>query len=198
MTAREIVHSLEGIGYTLTVVDGKVCGDRQDILLPPPEALALLDQLREHKGAVLDLLLCRGFVAVPPGDGGLHAVTVDATDEREMLRWAVAVDTGLITRAGKILYRTGPNTATIRYRCAFPPEWLPDAITKAAKEKYKHTAERIRKGEEWLQTHGKDCLEYQKAYDGYLALYENLRKLYVAIDEPLEDPMTGYEGVAAQ
>lgn len=108
------------------------------------------------------------------------------------------MDTGQIALAGKILLRTGSNTATIRYRCAFPVEWLPDAITQAAKRKYNHTLARIGKGEVWLRGHSEDHPEYQRAYDGYLALYENLRRLYVAIDEPLDDPMTGYEGVAVR
>lgn len=122
MTAREIVHSLGQIGYTLTVVDGKVRGDRKDLLPPPPEAPVLLDQLRQHKGEVLGILLYRGFTEVSASDGDLHVVTVDATEEREMLRWSLSVDSGLIALQCKILYRTVPDTATIRYRCSFPPE----------------------------------------------------------------------------
>lgn len=197
MTAQEIIRGLESIGYTLTVVDDKIRGDRQDLLPPPPEAPALLDQLRQHKGEALNILLYQGFTEVPPSEGDLHVVTIDAADEREMLRWALAVDTGVIALEGKILFRTTASTVTIRYRCAFPPEWLPDAIDRAAKGKYNHTLQRIQKGEEWLKEHDENDAKYQKAYAGYLALYENLRKLYVAISEPLADPMTGYEGVAA-
>lgn len=92
---------------------------------------------------------------------------------------------GIIERIkeGKILRRRDDNTATIHYRCSFPPEWLPDAITRAAKEKYNHTLARIQKGEKWIQEHNKSALEYQQAYDGYLALRENLRKLHIVIGE---------------
>lgn len=197
MTAREIVHSLERMGYTLTVVNGRVRGDRQDLLPPPPEAPALLDQLRQHKGEILDILLYRGFTAISATEGDLHVITVDISDEREMLRWSLAIDTGLIVLVGKILYRTGPDTATIRYRCAFPPEWLPDEINRAAKQKYNHTLMRIQKGKEWLQGHDEDHPEYDRCHAAYLALNENLHRLHIVIGEPLDDLMTGYGEVAA-
>lgn len=63
---------------------------------------------------------------------------------------------------------------------------------RAAKKKYNHTIGRIQNGEKWLQEHGKDHPEYQRTYDGYLALYEKMRKLYVAISEPLAELMEGY------
>ena len=193
MNACEIIQGLEQIGYTLTVIDGKVCGDRQDLLPPPPESVVLLDQLRLHKGEILDILLYRGFTEVPANEGDLHVITVDATNEREMLRWALAVDTGIIALVGKILYRTSEDTALIRYRCPFPVEWLPDAITHAAKQKYNHTLERIRKGERWLAEHGEGHPGYQKAYDVYLALYEDMRQCYIAIGEQLLNPYIGYQ-----
>lgn len=190
------IAAIQAQGYTI-----KTRGDNL-IVLPPPcgefseEVYPLIEQVKANKLEALKVLA--GFMEVPPSAGDLHVINIDAMDEREMLRWALAVDAGLIFLEEKILFWTAASTGTIRYRCSFPPEWLSDAIDRAAKQKYSHTLERIQNGAKWLQEHDEGHPDYERCYTAYLELYENLRKLYVAIDEPLDDPMTGYEEVAAK
>lgn len=60
-------------------------------LPPPPAAPVLLDQLRQHKSEILDILIYRWFTKVSPAEGDLHMIAVGAANERDILRWAVAV-----------------------------------------------------------------------------------------------------------
>lgn len=195
MTAQEIVHSLECAGYTLTVVDGKVRGDRQDMLPPPLESSALLGQLRQHKGEVLDLLLYRRFTEVPPASGDYHEITFPASDETQMKRWAMAARRGLIHLTGPVQLSRATSQCRITFRCNQPLEWLADDITSTCKQEYNRVLAHIEKGTAWLDAN-QGSPEYQRAHDGYQALWEDLRVLYLAIDEALADPMAGYdEGV---
>lgn len=189
MNAREIIHSLERNGYTLTVVDGRVCGDRQDMLPPPPESATLLDELRQHKGEVIDELMRRAFTIVNPNAGDLYTITFDG--EAAMKRWATAVQSGLVHLTSKIQAGRQSGRCRISFRCAMPLEWLEDAITAACKEQYNRTLERIHRGEAWLREN-EGSPEYGRAYDLFLALYEGLRLQYLAVGKPLHDPMTGY------
>lgn len=195
MTAQEIIHRLEQIGYTLTVVDGKVRGDRQDMFPPPPESQALLDALRQHKSEVLDILMYRTFKEAPPSTGDSQTVTFEG--EADMKRWALAIQAGLIHLTDKVRIDRRSGRRRITFQCAMPLEWLQDAITTRCKREFDRVLKRVHKGEEWLRAYDDSHPGYERAYAGYLALYEELRALYLAVGETLSDPLTGYEGVPA-
>lgn len=189
MNAAEVVHSLVGMGYALTVVNGEVKGERADFFPPPPESEALIDQLRQHKGEVIDILLYRGFVAIPAADG--ESYTVTAADGATIKRYGIAYRAGLIHLTDRVRAERSTGACTIRFRCAMPLDWLQDAITAACKREYNKVLERIHRGTAWLEGH-EDSPEYETHYARYLGLYEELRVLALAVGDVPDDPFTGY------
>ncbi|MDL2318237.1 hypothetical protein LJC74_03995 [Eubacteriales bacterium OttesenSCG-928-A19] len=150
----------------------------------------MLDEIRQNKPAFLSHLRYRDFVEVPPAEGDPYTVTFEG--ECDMKRWAVAVQAGLIHLTAKVQAARQSGRCKISFRCNQPLEWLQDAITAASKQEYNKVLGRIEAGTAWLKDN-EGSPEYDRAYDLFLALYEELRLLYVAIGEPLDDPMRGWQ-----
>jgi len=91
----------------------------------------------------------------------------------------------------KITVHRYSGKCRICFRCAMPLEWLQDAITDAGKQQYNAVLERIHRGELWLKGNADDPV-YAENYDRFAALFDELRILYNAIGEPLEDPFAIY------
>lgn len=184
-----VVSTLEKGGYKFVI-----SGNQIDVILPDNlfhDHNELLDKIRLNKQAVLNHLRYRGFTEVPPAAGDYHEATFDGTDEAAMKRWGTAARFGLIHLTDRVQISRRTGQTKVCFRCNQPLEWLRDDITSACKQEHNRVLERIRKGAEWLKAHADDP-GYERAYDGFMALHEDLRLLYVAVGEPLDDPEAGY------
>lgn len=124
-----------------------------------------------------------------------RTVIITAEDCSTLRRWSVAIDANLIALEGKATVDRRTGMITLRYQCAMPEEWLLDAISAASKREYNVVLERIRKGDAWLKENEQHPL-YASHFNRFVAMFDDLKELYNAISETLDDPMTGYEGVA--
>lgn len=163
----------------------------------PPESAFLLEVLRTNKPTVAAMLRDRQAYAVTPeSEGDRRTITFDGADEATMKRWAVALEAGLIHLVGKVQVARNSSLVRLCYRCTQPEEWLQDAITAATKRQYNAILARVQRAEAWLEANSDDT-RYSKAWDKYMALFEDLRQLYNASGEALTDPYAGY-GMEAQ
>ncbi len=144
MNACQIIHGLEQLGYELTAVGDKVRGDWQDMLPPPPESVGLLEELRNHKGEVIDELMRRAFTVVPPKEGDSYSITFEG--EAATKRWAVAEQAGLVHLTDTVRVEHQSGQCRINFRCTMPLDWLEDAITAECKQQYNGTAHPQRRG----------------------------------------------------
>lgn len=85
MTPQEIIEGLEKIGFTLSVMDDQVCGDWEHRMPPPPETADLLNQLRQHKGDVMNILMERYFDSVFTADTSFSFLVTSETGAEDML-----------------------------------------------------------------------------------------------------------------
>ncbi len=115
-------------------------------------------------------------------------------DESTMQRWALALQAGLIALDRKVRVSMRDNLVCLNDRAVLPDEWLQEAITAAGKRQYNLVLDRIRCGHAWLKAN-EHHPAYEKHYARFLALFDDLRKLYSAIQEELYDPYTGYQEV---
>lgn len=187
---------LEAYGYRFTV-DGERVRVQPPAGTPPPEAVTLLNALRENRPAVISVLHRRAteFIQISHADGDEREITF--ASDKDMKRWAVALDAGLIQLVGKVQVSKKSGLLRLRYRCTIPDEWLQEAITSAAQRQYNALLERIHKADAWLRENEHDP-RYEHSYAAFMKLFEDLRQLYNAIGDPPDDPMTGFEEVAAQ
>lgn len=162
-----------------------------------PALNALIEEARARKTEIILEIRSKGARQVPPAEGEQHTISFDSADVPTMKRWAVALEAGLIQLDGKIQASQKSGIVHLRYRCVLPGEWLQDAVTAATKQQYNAILERAQKAGEWLLSNPDDP-RYERAYDAYLAMFEDLKQLYNAVGEALADPYAGYEGVAVQ
>lgn len=182
-----IIAAIQEKGCTVKAKEGSL------VILPPSgreftdDTYTLIEQLKDNKREALKVL--SDFIEIPPSEGELHAASF--CGEASLKRWGIAYRAGLIALQGKLLVNRQTSQCKISYRCAIPLEWLEEEITLACKREYDKLLVRIQNGTEWLRTH-EDDPSYQRYYDGYLRLYEELRLLAAAVGEVLDDPLAGY------
>lgn len=162
-----------------------------------PALNALIEEARVRKTEIILEMRSKGARQVLPEEGEQRTITFDSADVATMKRWAVALEAGLIQLDGKIQVSEKSGIVHLRYRCVLPGEWLQDAVTAATKQQYNAILERAKKAEEWLVSNPDDP-RYERAYDAYLAMFDDLKQLYNAVGEAMTDPYAGYEGVAVR
>lgn len=184
---QSIIENLSKLDIRLEAI-----GDQINVTLPSNDDYGyLLDEVRKNKPAFLNYLRDQQCIEVPPAQGDQYSVLFEG--EADIKRWALAEQTGLIHLTDKVKVRRHSGQCEINFRCAMPLEWLHDAITTASKQQYNAVMERIHKGEIWLKVNA-DNPRYEEHYARFTALFNNLRDLYNAINEPLVDPFMGYPG----
>jgi len=162
---------------------------------PPEGAGPLLGELAANKGTAIHWLAERkaaAWTVVPTSEGDAYEITFDGVDEGQLKRHALAVQAGLIALDGPVRFHRKDNAVRVAFRCAMPLEWLERDITAEAK---RHLG-RIHRGEAWLLSHSDDP-RYDAHYARFTALFDDLRELYNAVGEVLEDPFVGYQEAAA-
>ncbi len=157
----------------------------------PPEAESLLAALRTDKPAVLEALNSR-FEPLSAEDGDRRSVSMPLGDDAALQRWALALQAGLIALDGKVRVSTNDSIVRLNYRAVLPDDWLQEAITAAGKRQYNLILDRIRQGDASLKANEQHPA-YEKHYGRFLALFDDLRKLYSAIQKELYDPYKGYQ-----
>ena len=99
--------------------------------VPPehaPRVRALVEQVKARKPEIRSLLRLQEDGFTVETDGDVYEVTWDADDADMLWRARKALDDGLIALQGKVLYYTKSDVVRLRYRCACPPEWLPERL----------------------------------------------------------------------
>jgi hypothetical protein len=131
------------------------------------------------------------WTVVPPSEGDAYEITFDGNDEGQRKRWGLAAQAGLIHVTDKVKVHRHSGKCVVSFRCALPLEWLEQDITAEAKQQYDAVLERIHRGEAWLKANADDP-QCDGFYTAFLSLFDDLKALYHAIDEPLADPFAGY------
>ena len=172
------IERLERQGYAVNLaIDYALTSNGE----PPPDSAALLSELAANKGAALLYLSDRLYgQPAPPEQGGKYTVILKT--ERDIWRYALAREAGLISIEGKVIFNQLTSHAKLTYRTLWPDEWLEEAITDYIKKKYKAVMERISKGEAWLLANSEHP-DYERMYAKFLGLFPQLATLYDAIGE---------------
>jgi len=189
MNVRDVIYRLETLGYSL-----KADRDEIHFFYPysehPPDGAALLEALREHKAEALPLLRAREEMApVNPADGELYEAVFNGRETLEARRWAYAARVGIIALEGRVRYHAKAGTVVLRYRYAFPKEWLDEHIRDAARVRHALVMKQFCKGDQWLRENGQHP-EHGLYFSRFQDLMGELAQLYDLAG--LDHHMVGY------
>lgn len=177
MNGASIVYGLRRAGYTLGLSEA---GNVRCVLpCGLQEAPELVERLREHKAEVVAILKreTEQSDAFPVGDDGVHEVIFET--ERDIFRWGIAAERGLISFTQKLRFAMDTGRCYIRFRSLLPIAWLQTGIDATANEMYHDQLERVQEVEKQLLT-SVDTPALPRLITEYEVMLERLRRLYVA------------------